>query len=485
MKICVINAATQSKRIAILNDSQLEELYLEEQNKHQIVGDIYLGRVVKVLPNIQAAFVDIGLSMNGFIHQQDLMSYQMDSEREKATKPISSFVREGEAIVVQVIKEGIGTKGPRLTGIIELATNEVVYLPHGKYVAVSKKLTDEERSNWKQVGHELIRADEGVVLRTGVQALTKAEVEARILALRDIYKVIEANQKRQKAPSLLKKGEEFILSLIKAAIQKGAQALIIDDFKWYQQLTKQYQEAQITYYQQKENIFSAYGIEQQIDKLLKRVVWLKSGGYIVIDETEAMTVIDVNTGKFSGKGNIRKTILQTNKEAANEIAKQLKLRHIGGMVLIDFINMNEKEDREQVHSYMRALCQKDDVRTTVVGFTELGILQLTRKKVRDSIGRTLTTACQACNGTGQMMSPETIAFQIERKVWEYRSSTEEAMWIETREDVVTHLKRDGFLQELEQLVNLKIYVTPTLFGQETYHIRQLGSIAQICERIRA
>lgn len=243
---------------------------------------------------------------------------------------------------------------------------------------------------------------------------------------------------------------------MQAALQQGIDGIVVDDFDLYQHFQAAYPNSSIEYYKGNENIFSFYDVERQIEKLLKRIVWLKSGGYIVIDETEAMTVVDVNTGKFSGKDNIRKTMLQTNMEAAYELSKQMQLRHLGGMILIDFINMSHKEDRTEVERYMKKLCEQDEVRTNVVGFTELGILQLTRKKVRNSIGSTLTMPCEVCEGTGKMIDSKTVAFQIERVIWEHRGAEEEAIWIETRSDVINEMKAQGFLKALEKMVKNRI-----------------------------
>lgn len=484
MRKCIINAATKSKRVAVINDGELEEVYLEEQNKHQIVGDIYIGRVVKVIPGMQAAFIDIGLSQNGFIHQQELISYRNDSDSQKDSRAMSAFIREGDAIVVQVIKEGIGTKGPRLTGVIEFATEELVYLPEGNYVAASKKMEEQERVKWKQLGQQLIENKEGLVFRTAVQSLTEEQVMKRVKELRRQYQHEIVANKNQKAPKLLKKGQEFLNSVVQSVSKKTIQEFVVDDFTHYQQLLETYPTLPFYYYKGTESVFEHYDIDSQVEKLLRRTVWLKSGGYIVIDETEAMTVVDVNTGKFSGKSSLRENILRVNKEAALEIAKQLKLRHIGGMILVDFINMSSRQDREVLLQYVQDIVKVDEVRTTVVGFTELGILQLTRKKVRDSIGSTLTMACQVCNGTGRVMDAETIAFQIERKLWEYRFSTEEAIWIETREDVEEHLKKDGFFHALEEMIGLKLYCTSTLSASHTYHIKYVGQESVIQERIK-
>ncbi|MED3880795.1 Rne/Rng family ribonuclease [Priestia megaterium] len=485
VKACIINAATSSKRIAVINDKALEKIYLEEQSENQIIGDIYWGKVVKVLPHMQAAFIDIGLSMNGFIHRNELVSYQQSENPQKDQQPMSAFIREGEKVLVQVVKEGIGTKGPKLTGIVEFSSEELVYLPHGNYVAVSKKIVEPKRQQWKQLGERLKQGMEGFLFRTAIAEKSEAAVQHKIKELQKKYERLERQTQGMKAPTLVSKGQNFLETRMQAALQQGIDGIVVDDFDLYQHLQTTYPNSSIEYYKGNENIFSFYDVERQIEKLLKRIVWLKSGGYIVIDETEAMTVVDVNTGKFSGKDNIRKTMLQTNMEAAYELSKQMQLRHLGGMILIDFINMPHKEDRTEVERYMKKLCEQDEVRTNVVGFTELGILQLTRKKVRNSIGSTLTMPCNVCEGTGKMIDSKTAAFQIERVIWEHRGAEEEAIWIETRSDVINEMKAQGFLNALEEMVKKTVYLTPSDDYTNAYVLRQLGSNEQIQKRVAA
>jgi ribonuclease G len=488
VKICYINAASSAKRIAIVGENGLERLYLEEQSKGQhIAGNIYAGRVVKVLPGMQAAFVDIGLDKNGYLHRNDLASFQLSKSVSKDEESISKFVREGEEVIVQVVKEGIGTKGPKLTGIIEFSGEHVVYLPHGNYVAVSKKITDEEREKWRTFASLHRQEQEGILLRTSVSQASEEEVIRDWQSLRERYKQVIKKRGQTKIPSVLYEPYDFLFGTLEELFHHIDQCdVYIDDYDVYQQLKNKQMNINgtITYYRHRENIFRHYHIEPEIEKLLKKVVWLKNGAYLIIEQTEAMTVIDINTGKFSGKISQRETILETNIEAAKEIANQLKLRNIGGMILIDFINMREEEDRRKVQEVLEQKVKDDDTRTTIIGFTQLGILQVTRKKVKESIEAALTQHCPVCNGTGRIYSPEAVAYKIERELWEHRMMEEEAMWIETTPAVITALKRDGFLPKLEDMVGFKVFLTDSPHLHGSYSIRHIGSIKTIQERIK-
>ncbi|MFC3883082.1 Rne/Rng family ribonuclease [Bacillus songklensis] len=488
MKTCYVNAASSAKRIALVGENGLERLYLEEQSKgHQIAGNIYAGRVVKVLPGMQAAFVDIGMDKNGYLHRNDLASFHLSASASKDKESITKFVREGEEILVQVVKEGIGTKGPKLTGIIEFGGECVVYLPHGNYVAVSKKITDEEREKWRTFASLHRQEQEGILLRTSVSRTSEEEVIREWQSLRERYEQVAKKKGQVKTPSVLYEPYDFIFSTLEDLFRKIDQCdVYIDDYDTYEQFKNKQMNVNgtIMYYRHRENIFRHYHIEPEIEKLLKKIVWLKNGAYIIIDQTEAMTVIDVNTGKFSGKTTQRETVLQTNIEAAKEIANQLKLRNIGGMILIDFINMKEEGDRQRVQEVLQEKVKNDDTRTTIIGFTQLGILQVTRKKVKESIEAALTHHCPICSGTGRIYSPEAVAYKIERELWEHRMMEEEAMWIETTPVVITALKRDGFLPKLEDMIGFKVFLTDSPHLHGSYSIRHIGSIKTIQERIQ-
>ncbi|MBM7701372.1 Rne/Rng family ribonuclease [Metabacillus iocasae] len=487
MKTCVINAATTAKRMALIGENGLEHLHLEQQNKHKVVGNIYLGRVVNVVPGMQAAFIDIGLSQNGFLHRDDLASYQRVNGHSNEEKSISHFVHEGEAILVQIVKESIGTKGPKLTGLLELSTEEVVYLPHGNYIAISKKIEDEaERKKWTDYGQSYRQEQEGFLFRTAVKDKTIEAITQKLDQLRSTYTQLSQKAASVKAPALIYDAYHFIEMGLSNLLKHKVDEIIVDDFHTFESLKKKQMDRNITltYYKEKENIFGHYQIEQEIDKLLKRVVWLKSGAYLVIDETEALTVVDVNTGTFVGKKSFRETALLVNKEAAVEVARQMRLRNIGGIVIVDFINMSSEQDRQAVIQELRKETLADYVRTTIVGFTELGLLQLTRKKVNESISTALTKPCDICSGKGRTFDDDTVVFQIERTLLEHKYKDDEAIWIETRASVIEKIKKEGVLDRLKGMTHMQLFLTPSSHAHCTYTVRQIGSEEEIKKRIK-
>ncbi|UNL84344.1 Rne/Rng family ribonuclease [Priestia koreensis] len=477
MRTCVINVANTSKRIAVMNDKRLDALYLEQQGQQNNVGNIYIGKVVKVQKGMQAAFVDIGLDKNGYLHCKDVPNASSEKDRD-----IASLLTEGEAIVVQIAKEGIGGKGPKLTAIIEFSGQNMVYLPHGNYVAVSKKIPDESvRENLRKIGQDICRDAEGLVIRTTAQDAERSALEGELSALREKYALMKQRSALKKAPNLLWENYDFVQSTLEAVQKRGVDEIVIDDFDLYQQLSSQ--SLPVHYYRENEGIFHHYDVEAELERLQKRVVWLKNGAYLVVDQTEAMTVVDVNTGKFSGKNSFEETVLDTNLLAANEVARQVRLRNIGGIILVDFINMKNPSHRKRIEQAMKEALQEDDVRTTIVGFTELGILQLTRKKTKESIEEALMIPCQTCSGTGKVLSDETIVYQLERALWEHRHTEAEAIWVEVKAGVPELMKQDGFLAHLEGMLKLKLFMTVSPKSNVTYEIRHVGTIQDIENRL--
>ncbi len=482
-----MNVATTAKRIALIGENGLEQLHLEQQNKQQVVGNIYIGRVTNVVPGMQAAFVDLGLSKNGFIHRDDLASYQAAKGSEYANKSISHFVREGEAVLVQVVKEGIGTKGPKLTGLIELSTEALVYVPHGNYIAISKKIADEnEREKWRSFGQEHRKDQEGFLFRTAVEQQSIEELTHTINQVRKTYEDLRQKSATLKVPALVYDAYDFIETTISSMLKNTVNEIVVDDFDVFQLLKEQRLDSQVTltYYREKEGIFTYYRIEEEMEKLLKRVVWLKSGAYLVIDETEALTVIDVNTGNFTGKTSFKETALKVNTEAAIEVARQMKLRNIGGIVIVDFINMSSERDRQAVIQEMKKQVSKDEVRTTVVGFTELGLLQITRKKTNESLHASVTKPCPVCQGKGRTLDDETVIYEIERHLLQYKNTDYEAIWIETRASIIERLKKDDMLQKVRSAISMEIFFTNSAHESGTYTVRYIGSKQDVQGRMK-
>lgn len=327
---------------------------------------------------------------------------------------------------------------------------------------MSRKFQDPAiREQWRQIGHELKEEHEGVIFRTSSINATREDVQNELISLRKQYEEIVGVARSLKKPGVVYESHYFLKELREELKKMHGCRLIIDDTSLKEKLLHQSEQAsyEIILHQEKRNIFSAYGIDEAVEKAMKRVVWLSNGSYLVIDETEALTIIDVNTGKFSGKNDLQDTVVRTNELAAEEIARQLKLRDIGGIILIDFIDMKEAADQVSVQKKLERAVQRDKKRTNIIGFTPLGIMQLTRKKTKIALTEGLTEKCKTCDGTGRVPSSETIAFKLERELWELRGSDYEHVTVETTEDVKNvFCGVDGIhLRRIEDLLNNKLH----------------------------
>lgn len=481
MNTLVINHLGREKRYAILKDQKPEKIVVHQPKIQSSVGAIYLGVVSKVLPGMNAAFIDIGQSKNGFLHRDKLPAYL---QTKNENKTISSYLHQGEKLLVQVEKDPTGTKGPRLSGILEFNGRSIVYMPKGHYVAVSKKISSEDdREKWRQFGFRIKRDEEGILFRTASQDFSESEITEEIEQLRNKHEELQRTSQSMKKPGLILENNTFLDDILEELTKIGTVEVVVDDQELKKQLSllTDHKNIAVSYYHKSENIFAHFGIQPEIEKSLKRVVWLKNGAYLIFDETEAMTIIDVNTGKFSGKHDIEETVFKTNEWAAVEIARQIRLRDIGGMILVDFIDMKRDEDRQKIIKSMKDSLLRDDKRTRVLGFTSLGILQMTRKKTRVSISEALTTRCEVCEGTGKVLSPETVAFQLERDLWELKGSDHEAVLIEASLDVKEVFSGEERLhqQRLEKTLGLQFFFSIKEDKRPYYTIRQLGSAADL------
>ncbi|KPB05542.1 hypothetical protein AAV98_07350 [Bacillus sp. CHD6a] len=469
------------KRVAIKEDDKIVELLIDRPTTHPIEGNMYVGRVVNVLPGMQAAFVDFGQKKPGYLHRDHLCSYQIStlSKTEKEQKGISHFVHEGEAILVQVVKEGEGTKGAKLTGLLEFPGTHIVYQPYGKYKAISKKMSDAKRQEWRKLLQEWLTSDEGVILRTASEHVAADVVEAELLELqRQFLEVQEKQSASVKVPSLVHEEDHFLSKIIREIPPAEVKLVEVDHAGTSQLLKKN--GYPVRFYQGKEGIFKRRGMEQELEKALKRIVWLPSGGYIIIEHTEAMTVIDVNTGKYIGKTGLQETVLKTNLEAAVEIARQLRLRQIGGIIIVDFIDMANDSERQQVFSQVKGAVQKDRSHVRVIGFTELNLLQLTRKKVREPLTKMLLQPCSSCDGKGVVFSVDTVTYQLERELLEFKGSDVEAVVVEASQEVVDKLMG---LPDILERSGLQIYFIEKDVAPR-FDIRFAGSVEDAKERVK-
>lgn len=485
------NLATTERRVAIVENNEVVEILIERPVENRLVGNIYKARVVNVLPGMEAAFVDIGREKNGFIYRDDLLSFQLSNEEDsiKKQKKISQYISQGEEIFVQVTKEAFGTKGPRLSGVISFPGKYLVYMPEGGYIGVSRKIqNEEERERLKKIGEKLTVGNEGLIIRTVSTNITEEEIAHEIDVLRKLWQDILEQSKEKKTPALIYQDNGIVERIIRDfPLNRVSEIVIdhIDDYKKLQQLLKIYPKEleKVKLYQEKENIFSAYGIEKELEKALRRQVWLKNGAYLMIDRTEALTVIDVNTGKFTGRNDIRETIVKTNVEAAKEIGRQLRLRDISGIIIIDFIDMKTDEDKQTVLQALKKALESDRTKTNVVGLTGLGLVELTRKKIRQNLTDSLSTQCSECNGKAVVLSNEAQAYRIERHLYEYRNMDNEALVVEVHPDVAKILYE--IKVELEQKVNYKIYILEnSLLKQKQYLIPYIGTKEEAEKRVK-
>ncbi|WP_210366757.1 Rne/Rng family ribonuclease [Bacillus sp. REN3] len=488
MEQLIINTVSRERRFALLKDGLLERIYIEQPGHQSLVGNIYLGVVERVIPGMNAAFVDIGEEMSGFLSIDKLPGFVLSRDGQKGSGSISSFLHQGERVLVQVEKDAAGTKGARLTAVIEIQGHNLVYMPNGKYIAVSKKAESHEvRDKWRQFAKTLKTAEEGLIFRTESLSQTEEKIKAELEQHRETYKHLQQNSSSMKKPGVLYRRDAFFEEAL-AVIATLDQGTIVTDSLDSKKKIDTFagsMDADLvaSVYNGKENIFSAYQIEHEIDKLGKRIVWLDKGAYLVIDEAEALTVIDVNTGKFSGKNSLEETVLKTNISAAAEAARQIRLRDLAGIILIDFIDMKASKSRNNVLDALRKELQSDGRRTRIVGFTDLGILQLTRKKTKLSISEALTERCGTCGGTGRVLGAETMAYRLERSLWEYRNSDYEAVLVAASKDVIGHFSGEGGIHKtrLEDVLGFKICFRVTETVKPSYEILKFGAFSEMPE----
>lgn len=401
-------------RIALAEDGELKELYYESKREESLVGNIYAGRVANVMPNLQAAFVDIGTGKNGYYYYGNARAVS-DGEKNPA-KP-----KTGDTLLLQVEKDAVGSKGAVLTAAFSFAGKFLVLLPGDTgEIGVSRKITrTEERNRIRQIVVELLPEGCGAIVRTNGEGKSREEFEKEISVLAAKAEKLKTGQ-FLKPPALLLQENHPVQKAARDFYAADAAEYVINDAAAYQELleTGDYNgegQPALRLYEEKVPLFEAYFLERQSEKALDTHVWLKSGGFLVIEETEACVVIDVNTGKAAGRGDLQKTILKTNLEAAEEAAKQMRLRNLSGIIIIDFIDMADAEAQKEVTKRLEAAVRKDRIKTVVVGMTELGLMQVTRKKTRPSLKRQMTTKCRTCEGSGRLPSIEWTVTKMRRE----------------------------------------------------------------------
>lgn len=433
-KKIIADVNTYEARVALLEDGELAEIHVETRGQERLVGNIYKGRVANILPGMQAAFVDIGLEKNAFLYAGDILSDQSDFyfpemndeepiEKKLEIKNIKEMLSPNQEIVVQVLKQPGGSKGARVTTHITLANRYLVLMPTVDHVGVSRRIEDEgERERLKNLIMEIKPPNMGVIVRTVAENATKEDIEAELKFALRLWERVSGKADFLTAPRLIHAEETLLFRTIRDIFNPDVDEFIINDKDYYEKLlavtniVSPEMSSRLRLYENDGNIFDFYNIENKIENALKRKVWLKNGCYLVIDETEALTVIDVNTGKYIGEDNLQDTILNANVEAAEEIARQLRLRDISGIIVIDFIDMEEGENKQAVVDALTEALKHDRTKSNVLGMTELGLVEMTRKKMRRKLSALAQATCPTCNGSGKVYNLDTMAMRVRREV---------------------------------------------------------------------
>lgn len=471
-KEIIINAAANQTRIAITEDGRLAELYVENANKEKMVGDIYFGKVAKVMPGIKAAFIDIGLSQDGFLHFSDIGNRfeeysamigedeeeeddaessgtaaageggtdtqiaspappQTTRNRENGRPPRKEVhLEKGQEVIVQITKEPVGKKGVRVTSEISLAGRFLVLLPFDGKIGLSKKITSfKEKRRLRKIVQTILPEGFGVIIRTVAEGKEDAALRQDLEDLISTWREIEQSVKSEQPPALLYKDMSTTSSVIRDLFSNDVTRVVVDSKKLHKEIRAyiKYTSPQlldkIELHRERQPIFDTFGIEKEIEASLSRKVWLKSGGYIIIDPTEAMVVIDVNSGRYAAKKEQELNSLRTDLEAARELCRQLRLRDIGGIIVVDFIDLDDEKNKRKVYEELRKEFRRDRAKVTVLPMTEFGLVQITRQRIRQNIIHSFTEKCPACNGTGIVQSKTTTLNQLERWVHRYRRET--------------------------------------------------------------
>lgn len=480
----IVNCSLRETRIAVLENGDLQEYRVEREER--VVGSIFKGIVQNVLPGMDAAFVDIGLERNAFLYVADILPDDGDSSpasvkrSELRRRKIKDLLRPGQEIMVQVTKGPRGTKGARVTTRIALPGRYVVVMPEGNHVGVSRKIEDRgERERLRRVGEAITPNGFGLILRTECEGRTEAELRADVLFLQQLWAQVMDAAKRQRAPACIHRDQTLLYRTIRDIFGDEIDRLVIDDPEEYEKVHMVANVVapklcdKIVLYDRETPIFDDYGIEQDLERLLQHKVWLKSGGYLVVDEMEALTAIDINTGKQVGSTSLNETILKANLEAADEVCRQLRLRDMGGIIVIDFIDMESADDRKKTLDHFTTKLTRDRARTRVGRISSLGLVEITRKRTGESVTEAITEICPLCSGRGRIPSQETVSLWIERDMRRMLSEPGNAYLVECHPAVVESLiGADGEnVEDLEHELNRGIYLRANFEMQfEQYQI---------------
>jgi len=498
-KLIVINAAPFETRVATLESGSLAELLIERGEDRNSVGNIYNGKVIRVLPGMQAAFVDIGMDKAGFLFAGDFVTPTLDFDSDASEEPelpddigiraarypqdhflppIEGLIREGQHLLVQVAKEPLGTKGARITSHITLPGRHLVLLTWSSHIGISRRIEDpEERDRLTRIVEAMRPEGMGAIVRTAAEGRMEDELRTDMDYLVRLWETIRKKSENTAAPVLIHRELSLSLRAVRDLFSSDSDRIVVDSPEEYHRIRNfalQFFPAiqdRIELYQGPEPIFDSYGVEIEVTRALDKKVWLKSGGYIVIEQTEALTVVDVNTGKYVGRSSLEDTTVKINLEAVKEIVYQLRLRNIGGIIIIDFIDMKSEENRDKVYNALVDALLADRSKTTICKISELGLVEMTRKRVRESLGRSLSEACPYCSGEGVIKSKKTICYEIFRSLERQNlllSGKQVSLYVHPAlaEELFGEERR--FLEILEQKYGMKVNIS----ASEKFHVEQ-------------
>jgi len=484
----LINVTPQETRVAVIENGVLQEVFIERERKRGIVSNIYKGKVCRVLPGMQAAFVEIGLERAAFLHASDIWTGKpkenVESYDDKPEPPsINSLVREGQEILVQVVKDPLGTKGARLTSHITIPARFLVYMPYSNHIGISQKIEDEtERERLKNLVIDMAgdEIQSGFIIRTVAEGAEEQAINADIQFLRKIWESLQERSKEVQVGQIVYEDLRLSMRAIRDMVGMDVEKIRIDSNEHFQKATKFVGKfipelvAGIEYYSGPRPIFDLFSVEDEIQKALQSKVQLKSGGYLIIDQTEAMTTVDVNTGAFVGHRNLEETIFKTNLEATQTIARQLRLRNLGGIIIIDFIDMENEEHKRQVLRALERAVEKDHAKSNISEVSSLGLVQMTRKRTRESLGHILCESCPVCRGTGTVKTPETVAFEIFREILREARQFDAQTFLVLASQKVVDLMLDeesASVAELEEFIARPIkFQVEMQYSQELYDV---------------
>ena len=477
----LINVTPSETRVALIENGSLQEVHIEREAKRGIVGNIYLGKVIRVLPGMQAAFVDINLDKAAFLHASDINSKLILNEDSEHVPDIRALVHEGQHLMVQVVKDPLGTKGARLTTDITIASRYLVLMPNASHAGISQRIEGvEERKRLKSIVSPYCDEHQGFIVRTAGEGAGELELKHDAEFLRRVWQKVLERKKRKQMKLPIYQDLSLSFRVLRDFVGIELERIRVDSKLTFEQLISFTQEfvpeltPLLEYYPGERPIFDLFSVEREIQRALHRKIELKSGGYLIIDQTEAMTTIDINTGAFVGHRNLEDTIFSTNIEATQAIARQLRLRNLGGIIIVDFIDMKDEDHKRRVLHSLDMAMSKDNVKYSIHGFSSLGLVEMTRKRTRESLEHVLCGECPVCTGRGYLKTVETVCFEILREIVRVnRAHDADKFIVYASTAVCDFLGNDEChnLGEVEVFIGKQITVKPeTMYNQEQFDV---------------